>query len=160
MVATSTVTASPRSQPEVFYRQTVFRIARSWARVPNAAWDRVKDPLFSQCPHALDYNNESSEIKDLVLGTNDRLSIIGLGLYFLESKGCHGQHIVPYLLWIEDKLLDISFSERQSGRFSNYSFLTKKIRLHSHYSKSQIFVQKFNFVKTLQFSREIKVINN
>ena len=53
MVATSTVTASPRSQPEVFYRQTVFRIARSWARVPNAAWDRVKDPLFSQCPHAL-----------------------------------------------------------------------------------------------------------
>ena len=120
MVATSTVTASPRSQPEVFYRQTVFRIARSWARVPNAAWDRVKDPLFSQCPHALDYNKEGKEIKNLVLKTNDRLSIIGLGLYFLESKGCHGQHIVPYLLWIEDKLLDISFSERQSGRFSKF----------------------------------------
>ena len=28
------------------------------------------------------------------------------------------------------------------------------------YSKSQIFVQKFNFDKTLQFSREIKVVNN
>ena len=30
----------------------------------------------------------------------------------------------------------------------------------SHYLKSQIFVQKFNFDKTLQFSREIKVVNN
>ena len=28
--------------------------------------------------------------------------------------------------------------------------------LDSHYLKSQIFVQKFNFDKTLQFSREIK----
>ena len=50
--------------------------------------------------------------------TNARLSIIGLGLYFLESKGCHASHIVPYLLWIEDKLLDIEFTERQTGRFS------------------------------------------
>ena len=30
----------------------------------------------------------------------------------------------------------------------------------SHYSKSQIFVQKFNFDKALQFIREIKVVNN
>ena len=30
----------------------------------------------------------------------------------------------------------------------------------SHYSKSQIFVIKFNFDKTLQLSREIKVVNN
>ena len=30
----------------------------------------------------------------------------------------------------------------------------------THYSKSQIFVQKFNFDKSLQFSREIKVVNN
>ena len=30
----------------------------------------------------------------------------------------------------------------------------------THYSKSQIFVQKFNLNKTLQFSREIKVVNN
>ena len=139
MVATSTVTASPRSQPEVFYRQTVFRIARSWARVPNAAWDRVKDPLFSQCPHALDYNKEGKEVKNLVLKTNDRLSIIGLGLYFLESKGCHGQHIVPYLLWIEDKLLDISFSERQSGRFSKFDLFKKIVKCKELFSFIEIF---------------------
>ena len=30
----------------------------------------------------------------------------------------------------------------------------------THYSKSQIFVQKFNFDKTIQFSREIKVVNS
>ena len=118
MVTTSTVTASPRSQPEVFYRQTVFRIARSWARVPNAGWAKVKDPLFTQCPYALEYQDVPEIPAHFVMGTNDRLSIIGLGLYFLESKGCHGQYIVPYLLWIEDKLLDIKFSERQSGRFS------------------------------------------
>ena len=43
--------------------------------------------------------------------------------------------------------------------------LAIKVRCHmrnnnSHYSKSQIFVQKFNFDKTLQFSREIKVGRN
>ena len=43
--------------------------------------------------------------------------------------------------------------------------LAIKVRCHmrnnnSHYSKRQIFVQKFNFDKTLQFSREIKVVNN
>ena len=32
--------------------------------------------------------------------------------------------------------------------------------LFTHYSKGQIFVQKFNFYKTVQFSREIKVVNN
>ena len=34
------------------------------------------------------------------------------------------------------------------------------IFMYTHYSKSQIFVQKFNFDKTLQFSREIKVVNS
>ena len=64
--------------------------------------------------------------------TNARLSIIGLGLYFLESKGCHASHIVPYLLWIEDKLLDIEFTERQTGRFSKniLNFLFKKMKEH------------------------------
>ena len=48
MVTTSTVEASPSSQPEIFYRQTVFRIARNWARVPSAPWSKVRDPLFIQ----------------------------------------------------------------------------------------------------------------
>ena len=37
---------------------------------------------------------------------------------------------------------------------------SQKNKAHTHYSKSQIFVQKFNFDKNLQFSREIKVVNN
>ena len=115
MLTSSTVDASPSSQPEVFYRQTVFRIARNWARVPNAIWSKVKDPLFSQCPYAnLEY--KQLDLK-LTVDTNGRLSVIGLGLYFLESKGCHAGHIIPYLLWIESKILDIEFVERQTGRF-------------------------------------------
>ena len=121
MVTSSTVDASPSSQPEIFYRQTVFRIARNWARVPSAPWAKVRDPLFIQCPHAVDYENVAEGTK-IYVHTNARLSIIGLGLYFLESKGCHAEQIVPYLLWIEDKLLDIEFTERQTGRFSKTHF--------------------------------------
>ena len=117
MVTMSTVNASPSSQPEVFYRQTVFRIARNWARVSGASWSKVRDPLFNQCPQALNYESFDPKGK-IQLSTNDRLSIIGLGLYFLESRGCHAGQIVPYMLWIEDRILDIEFTERQSGRFS------------------------------------------
>ena len=49
--------------------------------------------------------------------------------------------------------------------FMHIWILKKKVKssyfvLKSHHSKSQIFVQKFNSDKTLQFSREIKVVNN
>ena len=72
-----------------------------------------------QCPHAVDYESicDDQDTK-IYICTNARLSIIGLGLYFLESKGCHANQIIPYLLWIEDKLLDIEFTERQTGRFN------------------------------------------
>ena len=41
------------------------------------------------------------------------------------------------------------------------TFVPPKLALiFLHYSKSQIFVQKFNFDKTLQFFREFKVDNN
>ena len=67
MVTTSTVDASPSCQPEIFYRQTVFRIARNWARVPSAPWEKVRDPLFIQCPHARDYDSLVEGVSDLVL---------------------------------------------------------------------------------------------
>ncbi len=139
MVGTSTVNALPSSQPEVFFRQTVFRIARNWARVPNADWAKIRDPLFTQCPHALTFQTEACPEK-IELGTNERLSIIGLGLYFLESKGCHAQEIVPYLLWIEKNLLAFEFTERQSGRFSKL-LLCKKFCSLCHFS--DIFVSRF-----------------
>lgn len=113
----STVEALPASQPEVFYRQTIFRIARNWARVPNASWTKIRDPLFSNCPHASDYESLDNEAK-IDMDTNSRLSIIGLGLFLLESKGNHAGQIVPYLLWVEKKLLDIEFTERQKNRFN------------------------------------------
>ena len=127
MVSISTVEATPSSKPEVLYRQTVFRIARNWARVPGANWDKVKDPLFTQCPHALQYENMQNDESKIHMSTNNRLSIIGLGLYFLESKGCHAGQIVPYMLWIEEKLLDMDFTERQSGRFSKFAYLPRYI---------------------------------
>ena len=42
----------------------------------------------------------------------------------------------------------------------NQIYYQIKVHFKTHQSKSQIFVQKFNFDKTLQFSREIKVVNN
>ena len=114
--STSTVQASPERHPEVFYRQTIFRIARNWARVSNAPWAKVKDPLFTQCPRSGDYQNWTKD-DSVTLDSNNRSSIIGLGVYFLASKCCHGGHIVPYLLWIENHLLDVSYIERKSGQY-------------------------------------------
>ena len=57
---------------------------------------------------------------------------------------------------------DLSSYERLLAHTcSMYNSLNSQSKItNSHYSKSQIFVQKFNFDKTLQFSREIKVVNN
>ena len=56
----------------------------------------------------------------LILDSNQRSSIIGLGVYFLSSKCCHGSQIVPYLLWIENHLLDMKYVERQAGQFGEF----------------------------------------
>lgn len=113
--STSTIQASPDRHPEVFYRQTIFRIARNWARASNSPWSKVKDPLFTQCPHSADYKTQNEPT--LTLNDNNQSSIIGLGVYFLASNCCHGGHIVPYLLWIENHLLDISYVERKPGQY-------------------------------------------
>ena len=105
--------------PEIFYRQTVFRIARNWARVPGAPWEKVRDPLFNQCPHSANYEQFKGEF---VLDSNGRASVVGLGLYFLESKGRHVDEIVPYILWVESKLLDVNFLERLPGTYGTYLY--------------------------------------
>ena len=50
--------------------------------------------------------------------------------------------------------------EKTHWLFSHLSECGGKEVIFAHYSKSQIFVQRFNFDKTIQFSREIKVVNN
>ena len=110
MVALST------REPEAFYRQTIFRIARNWARVPSAPWDKVRDPLFTQCPNAL--GSKSAKDDRWNLDENAQAAIIGLGIYLLESNGCHAGHIVPYLLRVEDGLFNASFSSRKPGQNS------------------------------------------
>ena len=57
---------------------------------------------------------------------------------------------------VQNKILNITYIQSIVSNFPIFLWLIP----FSHYSKSQIFVQKFNFDKTLQFSREIKVVNN
>ena len=33
-----------------FYHSSLFKMARCWAKVPNIEWERIRDPLFNQCP--------------------------------------------------------------------------------------------------------------
>ena len=33
-----------------FYHSSLFKMARCWAKVPNIEWDRIRDPLYNQCP--------------------------------------------------------------------------------------------------------------
>ena len=67
-----------------------------------------------------------------------------------------------YLFWScadVDILQPRDYAEDCSGNTNARLKVDEKDLKMSHYSKSQIFVQKFDFDKTLQFSREIKVVN-
>jgi phosphatidylinositol 4-kinase len=128
MTTLSMGSVPPERHPEIFYRQTIFRIARNWARVSSAPWAKVRDPLFTQCPNAVDHEYGESETPksedaagqaQLVLDESACASLIGLGLYFLESTCRHGGQIVPYLLRVEGNLLNVLFKKRKAGPNGN-----------------------------------------
>ena len=100
-----------------FYRAAVFKIARCWAKVRGVEWDRVKDPLYNQCPKIPDKNER------LVLTQEAQDHLIAVGIFLLESPESHqfAQIIIPYLLEIMDRLPDANIASR---RFQDYSEFT------------------------------------
>jgi phosphatidylinositol 4-kinase len=100
-----------------FFRKTIFRLARSWAKIPGLTWTHVESSLFRQCPK---FDNQDENWN---LGEDGQHSILALGTYFLESGGQHADKIVPYLLNIESNLHRIKILDKKSMTHSKSSFL-------------------------------------
>ena len=95
--------------------------------VKGVEWDRVKDPLFSQCP-VISENGER-----LVLTQEAQDHLIALGIFLLESEEVQpfkfAQIIIPYLLEITDRLPKADIVRR---RFQEHrKRIQKKLNLTS-----------------------------
>jgi len=92
-----------------FFRKTIFRMARSWAKIPALSWSHVESTLFKQCPK---FDNHEDEVWQL--GEDGQHAILALGIYFLESGCQHADKIVPYLLKVESGFLRIKILDKKS----------------------------------------------
>ena len=112
-----------------FYHSSLFRMARCWAKVPNIEWERIKDPLFNQCPqppyHETQqispgkiHRRKSVVDENWVFTAKGRDAILALGIFLLESDGKLVEHILPYLLQVEQGLFE---SNIQGSSFENKS---------------------------------------
>ena len=111
-----------------FYHSSLFRMARCWAKVPKVEWDRIKDPLFNQCPqppydttqekYQPGHGRNTAGDGNWVFTAKGRDAILALGIFLLESDGTLVEEILPYLLRVEDGLFDANI---QGSSFDNKS---------------------------------------
>ena len=111
-----------------FYHSSLFKMARCWAKVPSIEWDRIRDPLYNQCPkrplkgqetqQKLKNERKPIESKNWVLTAKGRDAILALGIFLLESDGKLADHILPYFLQVEEGLFDANI---QGDGFENKS---------------------------------------
>ena len=112
-----------------FYHSSLFRMARCWAKVPNIEWERIKAPLFNQCPQPPypetqqicpgKINRRKSIVdENWVFTAKGRDAILALGIFLLESDGTLVDQILPYLLQVEEGLFE---SNIQGSSFENKS---------------------------------------
>ena len=111
-----------------FYHSSLFKMARCWAKVPNIEWERIRDPLYNQCPKRPSKGQETQqklkserkpiESKNWVFTAKGRDAILALGIFLLESDGKLADHILPYFLQVEEGLFDANI---QGDGFENKS---------------------------------------
>ncbi|QQP57673.1 Uncharacterized protein FKW44_002741, partial [Caligus rogercresseyi] len=117
------------SDPLQLYRSTILSLARSLAKIQDVPWDRIRDPLFSQCP------SENA----LSLSEKNQDALIALGIFLLESKGAWKERIVPHLLQVISRLHITKIQVRKSPDGSEWNVLLggmgcvglHVVRLHS-----------------------------
>ena len=113
-----------------FYHSSLFRMARCWAKVPNIEWERIKDPLFNQCPQppyeetqqlSQGQGVQAAGYGNWVFTAKGRDAILALGIFLLESDGTLVEKILPYLLQVEEGLFEANIQgnsfEQKSKRF-------------------------------------------
>ena len=114
-----------------FYHTSLFRMARCWAKVPSIEWDRIKDPLFNQCPQPpyeriqdegpgqiAIHKTSAAGDGNWVFTAKGRDAVLALGIFLLESDGALVEQVLPYLLQVEDGLFEANI---QGSSFENKS---------------------------------------
>lgn len=91
------------------FRDTLFSLARSLAKIPNIEWNLVRTTLFKHCPDLDDIQ------PDHQLGEQSQDSILALGIFVLESKFSCADKILDYLL----RIFDVLDSVKIGPRFNN-----------------------------------------
>ena len=112
------------------YRTTVFRTARCWSRVKGVEWQRVKDPLFTQCPQLPERNVYDSDDADeaptedevrIILTQDGQDSLLALGVLLLESDGSLVKEILTYLLQVCERLHNAEINKRKFSLLRKYT---------------------------------------
>ena len=104
-----------------FFRKTIFRMARSWAKIPALPWANLEGTLFKPCPK---FDEEGGA--NWVLGEDSQHAILALGIYFLESGCQHADKIVPYLLNVQNELHRIKILDKKSVTHRKFLLVTWK----------------------------------
>ena len=141
-----------------FYHSSLFKMARCWAKVPNIDWERIRDPLFNQCPQPPFKDQETQQLhknkrnaienKNWVFTAKSRDAILALGIFLLESDGKLAEHILPYFLQVEEGLIDANI---QGHAFENKSKLIKEIRDNRTYMSAPPGSQHNNYFVSMYF---------
>ena len=108
-----------------FYRTTVFRIARSWARVDKPELERIRDPLMTECPRLPESAKNGGVEEEVVMTENGQDCILALAVFLLESRAKENevlnQTIVSYLLRVTHNLARARLNRRKFSQSSECS---------------------------------------
>jgi hypothetical protein len=110
------------SSSSSFYRDTMFALSRSLAKIPNVEWIEVERAMFAHCPKT----DES-----LVLTEKGQDAVLALGIFFLDS-GCSARcadHVVPYLIDVEGSLVAATLQPRTNHKEQSECVRTSSICL-------------------------------
>lgn len=94
---------------EHFFRNSIFSLARSLARIPQPNWESVRGPLLGACP-------QHAGRAGVTLSEQECLAVMALGVYFLETRCARfGEKIVPYLLTLFGNLVKANILDKKAS---------------------------------------------
>lgn len=111
-----------------FFQKTIFRMARSWAKIPRLPWSEIESTNFAHCPRLENIKSlsEDHQVTTAVIWNflhfsglictiiSSQHAVIALGVYCLESGCQHADRIVPYLTKLESMLPSINIEDKKS----------------------------------------------
>ena len=121
---------------EHFFRNSIFSLARSLARIPQPNWESVRGPLMGACPPQSACAAQSAGRARVKLGEKECLAVMALGVYFLETRCARfGEKIVPYLLQLFGNLVKADILDKKAScdrKKKGYNYNNEKNKTSDH----------------------------